>query len=90
MSVTRGSADSTYLDIEMIIDIPKEQRVVYAPGVWEVLKFAWIQYYSFLALIYVALYHFFYGFITKNKVFDCMEVSDVNVNALLQSKKKCL
>lgn len=83
-------SEDTYLDITVVVDIPREQRIVYAPSVWEVLKFAWIQYYSFLALIYVFLYHFFYGFVIKNKVFDSIEISDVNINALMQTKKKCL
>lgn len=59
----------------MIINIPREQQIIYAPDVWEVLKFAWIQYYSFLILIYVILYHFFYAFVIKNKVFDSVEIS---------------
>lgn len=84
LTITRGiPSEDNYVDIEMIIDIPREQRITYAPGVWEVLKFAWIQYYSFFALLYVFLYHFFYGFIIKNKVFDSMEISEVNVNSLL-------
>jgi hypothetical protein len=84
ISITRGiPSDDTYVDIEMVIDIPREQRITYAPGVWEVLKFAWIQYYSFFALLYVFLYHFFYGFVIKNKVFYSMEISEVNVNSLL-------
>ena len=53
------------------------------------LKFAWIQYNSFFALIYVFLYHFFYGFVIKNKVFDAVEISEVNLNAIMQTKKKC-
>jgi hypothetical protein len=50
--------------------------------VYEVLKFAWIQYYSFLILVYLFLYHCFYGFVIKNKVFDCVEISQVNLRTL--------
>ena len=74
----------------MIVNVPKPQEVVYSPDVWEVLKFAWIQYYSFLILVYVFLYHIFYGFVIKNKVFDSIEISEINLRALLSEKKKCI
>jgi hypothetical protein len=67
----------------MIIDIPRSQSILYSPDVYEVLKFAWIQYYSYLILIYFFLYHLFYGFVIKNKVFDSIEISSINLRALL-------
>ena len=46
------------------------------------LKFAWIQYYSFLILVYFLLYHLFYTFVVKSKVFDSIEISQINLKAL--------
>ena len=37
-----GSTNDFYVDISIIINIPREQQILYAPDVWEVLKFAWI------------------------------------------------
>ena len=74
--IQRGvSSQTDYIDIIVIVNIPSNQQIFYAPGVWQVLKFAWIQYYSFLILIYFLLYHLFYSFIVKNKVFDSIEIS---------------
>ena len=81
--VQRGvSSQSDFIDILVIVNIPSNQAILYAPGVWQVLKFAWIQYYSFLILVYFLLYHLFYAFVVKNKVFDSIELSQINLRAL--------
>ena len=86
--IKRGPSTDSFIDISVIVNIPTKQDIIYSPGVWQVLKFAWIQYYSFLILIYVFLYHFFYGFVIKNKVFDSIEVSQINLSTLLSDKTK--
>lgn len=80
--IQRGTLDQNYIDFDIIVNIPTHQDILYIPGVWEVLKFAWIQYYSFLILIYVFLYQFFYAFVIRNKVFDSIEVSSINFDKL--------
>ena len=35
--------ESDHITIEMIVKIPKDQRVLYVPGLAMVLKLAWVQ-----------------------------------------------
>jgi hypothetical protein len=72
----------------MVINIPTFQDILYIPGVFEVLKFAWIQYFSFLIIFYVLLYRGFMGFVIKSKVFDSVEISSVNVNAIANQQTR--
>lgn len=46
------------------------------------LKFAWIQYYSFLVIVYVLIYALFYSYVIKNKVFDSVEITSINLKAV--------
>jgi hypothetical protein len=82
-----GTTDTEYIDIELVINVPPEQDIIYAPEVFEVLKFAWIKYYSFLLLTYMLLYRGLYAFVIKNKVFDSVELTQLNMRALLNHKK---
>ncbi|CDW72377.1 UNKNOWN [Stylonychia lemnae] len=79
-----GVPSQSYLDIDLVINIPTYQEILYIPNVWEILKFAWIQYYSFMIIIYVFLYHFFYGYVIKNKVYE------TSLNTGQQSKRQSL
>jgi hypothetical protein len=88
--VQLGSSSLSYIDFSFIINIPRDQTLVYAPGMLQILKFAWIQYYSFLILIYFFLYFSFYGFIVKNKVFDSVEITSINLHALVNEKKRVI
>ncbi len=56
----------------------------------QILKFAWIQYYSFLILVYFFLYHSFYGFVVTNKVFDSVEVTSINLRTVVNEKKRVI
>jgi len=51
-----------------------------------VLKFAWIQYFAFFILIYFILWELLLGFVIKNKVFESVEVSQINVEALARRR----
>jgi hypothetical protein len=42
MFMKKGTSEKSYIDIQMVINIPKFQDILYIPGVFEVLKFAWI------------------------------------------------
>lgn len=48
------------------------------------LKFAWIKYFSMFVFIYFLLYEFFLGYVIKNKVFDSVELSTINLRALMK------
>ena len=43
--VMYGAQDQQYVDVNMVIKIP-HQEVVYVPKFWEVVKFAWVQYFA--------------------------------------------
>lgn len=45
------------VEIEIILDIPKYQKIYYIPTLLETMKFAWVQYFSiFLVVLYVGRY----------------------------------
>eukprot|EP00350_Pseudokeronopsis_sp_OXSARD2_P001683 CAMPEP_0170543990 /NCGR_PEP_ID=MMETSP0211-20121228/2917_1 /TAXON_ID=311385 /ORGANISM="Pseudokeronopsis sp., Strain OXSARD2" /LENGTH=198 /DNA_ID=CAMNT_0010847523 /DNA_START=410 /DNA_END=1003 /DNA_ORIENTATION=+ len=79
-----GPSTQAYIDVEVVMIVPKHQSIFYTPLVFEVLKFAWIQYFALFVLVYVLIYWGFLGFIVKNKVFDCVEVNKVDVYKALK------
>lgn len=81
-----GSIDQYYIDVEMIIKIPMMQEVAYIPYEFEILKFAWIDYFSMFILVYFVIYELFFAFIIKNKVFDCID-ADYGLIQKFKAKK---
>mmetsp|Transcript_32339 Transcript_32339/g.23884 ORF Transcript_32339/g.23884 Transcript_32339/m.23884 type:complete len:94 (-) Transcript_32339:12-293(-) len=82
-----GTADNSLITVEVVMIIPAFQSILYTPLVFEVLKFAWIQYFALFVLVYFILYWGFWGFVVKNRVFDCVEVNKVDVHKILLAKK---
>jgi hypothetical protein len=77
----------TYIDIEIFIKVPTYQNIIYLLDTWEVLKFAWIQYFALFFLVYIFLYQMLLGFVIKQKVFESVEISSINVGAIIGIKK---
>ena len=46
------------------------------------MKFAWAQYLLVFIFWYGLLYKGFFGFLIQNKVFQCVEVMDINTKNL--------
>ena len=69
-----ASLEENYVDIEAVIKIPSHQNIFYVPHELQIIKFAYIDYFSLWILIYVFLYYFFFGFIVKNRIFDCIDI----------------
>lgn len=46
------------------------------------LKFAWVQYSLVWVFWYVMLYRGFFGYLVTKKVFECVEVTDINTKNL--------
>ena len=63
------------LDIEMIV--PKLQNVFYIQGIFETIKYAWMQYFYIFLPIYIVLY-FCFKFIIRNNIFSAKIKSDLN------------
>ena len=78
--VQYGQSDT--LQIEMIVKVPQKQEIKYLTGFWEVIKFAWIQYLLVLVFWYYVLYRGILGYLAQNKVFDSIEVTNINSKSL--------
>ena len=47
---------------------------------WQVIKFAWAQYFLVLIFWYIVLYQGFFGFMVKKGIFGSVEVLELNTN----------
>jgi hypothetical protein len=80
--VQYGQSDT--LQVEMIVKVPQKQEIKYLTGFWEVIKFAWIQYLLVFVFWYYVLYRGLLGYLAQNKVFDSIEVTNINSRNLRQ------
>ena len=80
--VQYGQSDT--LIVEMIVKVPQKQEIKYVAGFWQVIKFAWIQYVLVFLFWYCALYRGLLGYLVQSKVFDCVEVTNINNKSLRQ------
>ena len=69
----------SYLEFEMIVKVPKMQEFTYVPGLFQVLKLAWCQYFCSLIFWYFFLYKGFLAFLVQTQVFESTEVTELNV-----------
>ena len=69
-----GSRFSTTLDI--MINIPKSQEILYKPGVMETLKFAWVQY-VFILVPILMLTFMGLSYLFKFRILEALLVSDL-------------
>ncbi len=77
-----GSTDT--VTVKMIVKVPEKQEVMYMSGFWQVIKFAWVQYFLVWVFWYIVLYRGFFGYLVTSHVFDCKEITDVNLKNLKQ------
>ena len=71
--------ESNLITIEMIIKVPKDQQVLYVPGLMMVLKLAWVQYFCAFVFWYYLLYKGFFNFLVQRRVFEVVEQTDLNM-----------
>ena len=64
------------INIQVDIEIPKYQEVIYAQPPYINLKFKWIQYLALL-LPTLIIINYFIGFAFQNKIFDCSVLSNI-------------
>ena len=69
-----GSRFSTTLDI--MINMPKSQEILYKPGVMETLKFAWVQY-VFILVPVLMLTFMGLSYLFKFRILEALLVSDL-------------
>jgi hypothetical protein len=52
------------------------QKVVYIPKFWQVLKVAWVTYFSLVLLFWYLLYKLIFKYVIKSGTFDCVIADD--------------
>jgi len=62
-------SSAKFTQIEITVKIPPYQKVLYSPNMLEILKFAWIQYFSLLFPIYLILYTLL-AFVYRNQILE--------------------
>lgn len=62
--------------LDFTINIPKQQRVAYIPGVLQTLKFAWLQYVSLL-IPSLAIFYLVVGFLLRHQIVATSVTSDL-------------
>lgn len=61
---------NTETKIELNLQIPTSQRVLYYASGFQVFKNAWVQYFTLLVPIYYLLYVLIYGYIVKSNILE--------------------
>ena len=74
-----GSLESNFITVDFVVKIPRIESVVYVPQMAQVLKIGWMQYFYALMFCYYLLYYGFLGFLVTNRVFESVDVNDLNV-----------
>ena len=69
--------DDASLELNIKMIVPKLQNVFYVQGIFETIKYAWMQYFYIFIPIYIILY-FFIRFIIENNIFSAKIKSDLN------------
>ena len=77
---------ANYVEIELIVAIPKTQNVIYVPQAAYVLKMAWVQYFYVFVFLYILLQAGLLNYLVTMRVFDCTEVNELNVNNISEEK----
>lgn len=78
--VTYGPADSNYIDVKMVFRIPQYQEVAYIPPVFQVLKLAWVQFFTLFLIFYILLYKMYLNFVVTGGVFDTIEKCELDIS----------
>lgn len=66
----------------MTIKVPQKQEIRYQCTFWQLLKFAWCQYFLVLIFWYFLLYEGFFGYLVMMRVFESVEACDVDTTNL--------
>ena len=81
-SVSYGALDQSYVDVNMVFRVPAQQQVVYIPRMWQVLKMAWVQFFTIFLIFYYLLYKLYLNFVVTSGIFDTIEKCELDLNNL--------
>lgn len=78
-----------YINIEVSLDVPKYQEIVYIPSISQIMKFAWTQYLSQFLVLYL-FFRYWLKYFYENKIFSTLEKHDLpkSYETILQPKQK--
>ncbi len=77
---------ANFIEIEILIAIPKTQNIIYVPKGPYVLKMGWVQYFYALVFWYIVLEKGLLNYLVSMRVFDCTEVNELNVKNINEEK----
>lgn len=77
---------ANFIEIEVIVMIPKTQNVIYVPQAPYVLKMGWVQFFYAFLFWYLVLNKGLLNYLVTERVFDCTEVTELNVNNISEEK----
>lgn len=77
---------SNYIEIELLVAVPKTQNVIYVPQAPYVFKMGWVQFFYIALFWYLILYKGLLNYLVIMRVFDCTEVTELNVNNISKEK----
>eukprot|EP00094_Tigriopus_californicus_P005653 TCALIF_05449-PA protein Name:"Similar to tmem231 Transmembrane protein 231 (Danio rerio)" AED:0.17 eAED:0.17 QI:179/1/1/1/0/0.33/3/82/136 len=69
-----GSGLNQAFSVDIQIQYP-EQTISYTPGIWQVLKWAWVQYLS-IAIVFMAIFRQFRSHVFTSQVFPVVRRKD--------------
>ena len=77
---------ANFIEIEIIMAIPRTQNIIYVPKGPYVLKMGWVQYFYALVFWYIVLEKGLLNYLVSMRVFDCTEVNELNVKNISEEK----
>jgi len=80
-----GNANT--LEIDVKLTIPAIQEILYQQPLFEVMKFAWVQYVAFFVTIYMVIHYAFLVWVYKNKGLLARGKNESTLNSIEKLKK---
>ena len=77
---------ANFIEIEMIVSIPKSQNIIYVPQAPFVIKMGWVQFFYAFLFWYLVLNKGLLNYLVTERVFDCTEVTELNVKNISEEK----
>ena len=77
---------SNTIEIELLVAIPKSQPIIYVPQAPYVFKMGWVQFFYVALFWYLILDKGLLNYLVTMRVFDCTEVTELNVNNISKEK----
>ena len=77
---------ASYIELELIVMVPRRQNVIYVPQAAYVFKMGWVQFFYAFLFWYIVLDKGLLNYLVTERVFDCTEVTELNMNNISEEK----